>query len=100
MLVVFVNESREDKNIVHVYDNLPFSNVVSKKIVHYVLEGHRRIGKSEEHNVWLEKSFISDKCCFLLIFVPDMHIIIPASKVQLCENDHMHEFVNKFGDKR
>ncbi len=100
VLVMFFDESGKDENIVHVYDDPSFCNEVSIKVIHYVLKGSEHIGKFKEHNIWLEKSFVSNKCYLPLVFISDTYIIIATSKIQLYENDSMYKFVNKFRDER
>ena len=60
---------RVDEEVIHVDDEPSFCNHITKGIIHKVLEGGRGISETEEHDGWLEESFVGDESGFLLVSV-------------------------------
>ena len=68
-------------------------------MVHECLEGARGIAEAKEHDGQLKKTQGSDECCFPLIFLLDLDVVIPPSDVELGEVSRVFHIVDKFGDE-
>lgn len=50
------------------------------------LEYHGRVGEAEVHNAWLERSAVSDKGYFPLIFFLNPDIVIASPDIEFSKN--------------
>ena len=82
VLLVFVRILREDEDVVNVH---PYKDphVVSKDIVHDVLERRWRITEAKGHNNPLEGAKLCVEGGFLDIFVLNSDLVEPTNKVNL-----------------
>ena len=60
--------------------------ILSKNIIHHVLENGRSIGKAKRHHFVLEMSIARPKSCFPLVPRLDAHQIVGAPKVDFGED--------------
>src|SRR6266403_1656914 len=74
-----------DKNIIHIDNDVTFSQVIMKEVVHHHLKCCRRVSETKEHNLWFKKSSICLKCGFPLVAFLDSYIIVAPLYVELCE---------------
>jgi hypothetical protein len=58
-----------------------------KSVIHYHLEGGRRICQVEWHDQELEEALVGAERHFLHIGIMHPHLMVAILEVQLCEND-------------
>ena len=75
----------EDKEVIHIDDKPSFCNHIAEGVVHEALKGSGRIGKPEEHDGWLEESFVGDEGRFPLVAILDPYVVVPPTNVELGE---------------
>ena len=76
---------RGNKEVIHVDDKPSFSDHVSEGVVHELLECHRRVAKTKEHDSGFEESFVGDEGCLSLMAVFDPDIVVPPSDIEFSE---------------
>src|SRR6266702_4928106 len=86
--VVIEGSVRGNSDIVHIDTDccskgFMFENDILVDIVHHGLEHRWRVGESEIHDCWFEKSVSGLKRCCLLVSFTDPHVIISPSDVKL-----------------
>ena len=73
--------------------------ILSKNIVHHVLQDCRSVDKTEWHHLVLEMSIACPKSCFRLVPRLDAHQIVGAPKVNFGEDTHSSESIEEAGIK-
>ena len=84
-LPVFVQVLGENKDVVQIYTNHPFTNQILEDVIHHGLEGSWTVSKAEHHHQWLKQSPVGPKGCLPLISFLDPDIVVPPSDIQLGE---------------
>ena len=97
-MVFFIG--REDKEVIHVNGKPFFSDHVMERVIHEVLEGSGRVGKTKEHDGGFKEAFVGSKGSFLLMTIFDADIVVPPADVKLGEEFSVFELVNEVGDER
>ena len=69
------------QDIVHIYDQPPFSYLFGKDCILHCLEGGRRISQSKEHDSGFKQPLVRDECCFMFVAFFDAYIVVPPSDV-------------------
>src|SRR6266403_3644653 len=72
-----------DKDVIHIDNDVAFSQVIAEEVVHHCLKCCRRVSETKEHNLWFKKSSIRFKCSFPLVAFLDSYIIVSPSYVKL-----------------
>ena len=71
----------EDKDVVEINRDLPFSNQVFEDVVHHPLEGGRRICEPEEHDRGFEKSKLRFESSFPLVSCSNSNVVVTFEDV-------------------
>src|SRR6266403_319644 len=74
-----------DKYIIHVDNDVTFSQVFTKEVVHHCLKCCGRVSKTKEHNLWFIKSSIRFECGFPLVTFFDSYVVVTPSHIKLCK---------------
>ena len=90
---------RGNKEVVHVDNQPSFSDHVSERVIHELLECSGRVAKTKEHDGGFEESFVSDECCLPLVAIFDVDIVVSPSNVELGEVVSIFQLVHKVGDE-
>ena len=90
---------REEEEVVHIDNEPSFSDHITERVVHELLECRRGVGKSKEHYHWFEEAFVCDEGGFPLVAVFDADIVISPMDVELGEQFGVLEFVDEVGDE-
>ena len=88
-----------DKEVVHVDDELSFSDHVPERVVHEPLERGRGVAKAKEHDSRFEESFVCDESGLPLVAVLDTDIVVPPSNVKFGEVASIFQLVHEVRDK-
>ena len=75
---------RKNLDVIKVDDH-EMIEILSKNIVHHVLEDCRSVGETEWHHLVLEMSIVRPKIRFPLVHRLDAHQIVGVSKVDFVE---------------
>ena len=75
----------EDKEVIYVDDEPPFSDEVPEQIVDELLDHGRGIHESKEHDHGFKESSVSDESRFPLMTVFNANVVVPPSYVELCK---------------
>ena len=94
MVCVLLLVGKNNKDVVKVHD-YEMIEILSKNIVHHVLEGCRSVGKAEWHHFVLEMSITRPKSRFPLIPRLDGHQTVGASKVDFGEDKPSSEAIEE-----
>ena len=94
MVCVLLLVGKNNKDVVKVHD-YEMIEILSKNIVHHVLEGCRSVGKAEWHHFVLEMSIVCSKSRFSLIPRLDAHQIIGSPKVNFGEDTPSSETIKE-----
>ena len=89
-----------NEEVVHVNDKPFFRDHIVKGVIHEALESGRGIGETKEHHSGLKESFMSNEGSFPLMSIFDSDIVVSPSDVELGEDFHPLEFINKVGNER
>ena len=76
---------RGDEKVIHVDDELSFSDHVPEGIIHDSLERGRGVAETEEHNHRFKESSVCDESHLPLVAIFDMNIVVPPLNVKLGE---------------
>ena len=98
-LLAFLQGFHEYQDIVHVDDQPPFSDYVSKGGIHERLEGGQGVALPKEHNQGFIKTEGSGKSGFPFISLFDSDVIVPPSYVHFGEILGSFQFVDEGGDE-
>ncbi|KAI0312979.1 hypothetical protein OF83DRAFT_1036300, partial [Amylostereum chailletii] len=95
----------EDKDVVHVDDNLATVNEIFEKFIHHCLECRRRIHKAKEHHQGFVQPTVSFESGLPLVSFLDMDIlvvldiVVAPADIYLGEDLGTLEFVDELGDE-
>ena len=89
-----------DEEVIHIDDEPSFSNHVSKRAVHELMEHGRGVTKTKEYNSGFEDSFVGDEGHLPLVAIFDMDIVVPSADVKLGEVASVFQLVHEIGDER
>ena len=89
-----------NEHIVHVDEQPAIGELMDEQIVHHMLEGSRRIAKTEEHYQGLEEPILCNKGGQPFMSFGDSDIIITGTNVHLHKESFSFEFVNKIRNSR
>ena len=89
-----------DEEVIHVNDELSFSNHIPERVWHELLKSGEGIGHAEEHDSWFIESSVGDEGHFPLVTFLDTNIVVPPLYVKLGEDFGIFEFVNQVRDER
>ena len=91
---------RGNKEVVHIDNELFFSNHILEGVVHGLLESSRRVVEAEEHDCQFKEPFVSDEGYFPLMAVFDLDVVVAPLNVKLDEVMSIFQLVHKVRDKR
>ena len=75
----------DDEEVIYIDDEPSFSDHVSKRVIHKLLEGGGGVAKTKEYDCGFEESFVGNESCLPLITILDADIVIPPSNVEFGE---------------
>ena len=85
----------EDENVIHVENQPPFCNHITKGIIHKTLEGSGGIAQAKGHYGGFKETSMSNKGSFPLMFIFNTDIIVSPSDIKLGEYLSALKLVNK-----
>ena len=88
-----------DEEVIHIDDKPSFSDHVSERVVHELLECGGGVAKTKEHDCGFEKSFVGDEGSLPLVAVLDSKIVVPPTNIELGEVASIFQLVHKVGDE-
>ena len=90
---------RGNKKVIHVDDEPSFSDHVSKRVVHEMLECGGGVAEAEEHDGRCKESFVSNEDYLPLVSIFDLNVVIPPMNVEFGEVTSIFQLVYKVGDE-
>src|SRR5690242_1401601 len=94
MSVMFSLVAREDQNVIQINDH-KLIKILTKDIIHQVLEDCRGVRETKGHNNILEMTISSTECCFPFVTWPDPDKIVSTPEINLREFSSEAEPVEK-----
>ena len=89
----------EDKEVIYVDDEPPFSDEVPEQIVDELLDHGRGIHESKEHDCEFQEPFMGYKGGFPLVSIFDSDIVVSLVDIELGKNLCSLELINKVRDE-
>jgi len=83
---VFVEICEENQDVIQVYYEVSFFNLVSEDFVHHLLEGGRQVREPEEHDLQFEQPAIGFERGLLFVTWFDAYIVVAPTDIELCED--------------
>ena len=80
--------------IVHIDLEPSLGDHVGKDMIHECLKGWRGIAETKEHHSGFVESERGDKCCFPLVFLSDMNVVIAPPDIKLGEQCRILHIIN------
>ena len=99
-LFVGFGVGRGNEEVVHVDDQPSFSDHVSERIVHALLECSRGVAKAKEHDHQFEESFVHDESRLPLVIIFDADVVVSPTDIELGEVASIFQLVHKARDER
>jgi hypothetical protein len=96
---MFFNVLSEDENVIEVYTNYPFHNVILENVIHHGLEGRGRVSESKKNHQRFIDTTIGMKCCLPLITCLHPYILVPPPHIELSEEHHALKLIHQFGNE-
>ena len=89
-----------DEEVIHIDNQLSFSDHVLEQVIHELLECGRGVAKAEEHDSRFKESFVGDEGRLPLVTIFDMNIVIPSMNIKLSEVASIFQLVHEIRDER
>ena len=89
-----------NEKVVHVDDKPSFSNHVSKRVIHELLECSRGVAKAKEHDGGFKESFVSNEGRLPLVTIFDADVVVPPVNIELSEVASVFQLVHEVRDER
>src|SRR5712671_6305926 len=84
-----------DQHVIHINDELSFSEFFFKYCVHHHLEGGWGVSQAEEHDSWFKEAFIGNESRLPFVSSPDANIVIAPSYVKFSEQCSGSSFIDE-----
>ena len=91
---------RGDEEVIHIDNQLSFSDHVSERVIHESLEYSGGVTQTKEHDCWFEKSFVCDKSHLPLMTIFDVDIVVPLLNIEFSEVASIFQLVHEVRDER